>query len=84
MIKFAVMPIEDYDNACDRIRNLTGSNDLIKSGGLADKINYTYAVGASLGEGIGFDRGKEAGFEEGKQSVLANLTDVSKEGWSNE
>ena len=65
MSKFAVMPLTDYQNACDRIRVLTGSSDLIKSGELEKEINATYSVGASLGEQLGFENGKEIGYQEG-------------------
>lgn len=68
MSKLAVMPLEDYDNACDRIRNITGGVDLIKSGELVNEIDNVYDVGLSIG----------------KQIALQSLTDVSKEGWSNE
>ena len=38
MSKLAVMPLEDYQNTCNAIREKTGTTDLIKSGEMAEKI----------------------------------------------
>ena len=38
MSKNAIMPLSDYQNACDAIREKTGTTDLIKSGEMAEKI----------------------------------------------
>lgn len=41
----AVMPLSDYKNTCDKIREKTASTDNIKSGELADKVNEVYERG---------------------------------------
>lgn len=41
----AVMPISDYKNTCDVIREKIGKTDTIKSGELADKIGDVYEKG---------------------------------------
>lgn len=38
MSNFAVMPLIDYQNTCDAIREKTGTTDLVKSGEMAKKI----------------------------------------------
>lgn len=38
MADYAVMPLEDYQKACDAIRVRTGETDPIKSGELATEI----------------------------------------------
>ncbi len=44
-MSFAVMPIEDYKNTCDKVREKTGSEETIKSGELAEKIDEVYLSG---------------------------------------
>lgn len=41
----AVMPLSDYKDTCDKIREKTASTDNIKSGELADKVNEVYEKG---------------------------------------
>ena len=41
----AVMPLLDYKNTCDKIREKTASTDNIKSGELADKVAEVYEKG---------------------------------------
>lgn len=45
MSEYAVMPLSDYQAACDTIRNNTEVEDTIKSGELADKIQSVYESG---------------------------------------
>ena len=47
----AVMPLSDYVNACDTIREKTNSTDTIKSGELANKIDEVYESGKASGGG---------------------------------
>ena len=47
----AVMPLSDYVNACDTIREKTNSTDTIKSGELANKIDEVYEAGKVSGGG---------------------------------
>lgn len=44
-----VMPLSDYDSACDSIREKTETTDLIKSGELPEKINDVYEAGQTQG-----------------------------------
>lgn len=45
MSKRAVMPLTDYENACEKIREKTGTADLIKSGDLSKKIDDVFEKG---------------------------------------
>ena len=44
-MKNAVMPLEDYDAFCDKLRELSGTEDLIKSGEMPEKISEVYEAG---------------------------------------
>lgn len=68
MSKNAVMPLSDYKNACDAIREKTGSTDLIKSGDMAEKI-----MGISGG---GDDGSYNEGFEDGKKAEYDVFWDI--------
>lgn len=46
----AVMPLKDYKDTCDTIREKTGTTELIKSGELADKVSEVYVAGYSESE----------------------------------
>lgn len=50
MSKNAVMPLADYKNACDNIREKTETTEAIKSGELSEKINDVYEAGQAQGE----------------------------------
>ena len=41
----AVMPKQDYSNVCEKIRELTDSTDVVKSGELPDKVAEVYEAG---------------------------------------
>ena len=45
----AVMPLNDYVSACDKIREKTGKTELIKSGELAERIDDVYRKGTEFG-----------------------------------
>lgn len=45
MSKNAVMPMDDYVATCDKIREKTGTEDLIKSGELTEKIDGVFEAG---------------------------------------
>lgn len=45
MSDYAVMPIKDYKNACDAVREKTGKTDKIMSGNMAAKITEVFDVG---------------------------------------
>ena len=59
-MKQATMPLTDYQNACDAIREKTGTTDLIKSGEMAEKI-----MGISGGSE---DGSYDEGFKDGKKA----------------
>ena len=44
-IQIASMPLEDYKSACDTIREITNSPEVITSGELAEKIEEVFEVG---------------------------------------
>ncbi len=46
MNEFAVMPLNDYRNICDAIREKTATTENIKSGDMPEKINEVYESGA--------------------------------------
>lgn len=45
MSEYAVMPVTDYINTCEKIREKTSSTAVIKSGEMADKIEKVYEKG---------------------------------------
>ena len=49
MSKKAVMPLNEYVSACDKIREKTETTDLIKSGELPEKIDEVYEAGKAQG-----------------------------------
>ncbi|MEE0946140.1 MAG: hypothetical protein U0M42_04840 [Acutalibacteraceae bacterium] len=49
MSEYAVMPLNDYINACNKIREKTNSNNEIKSGELSDNIEAVYSGGYQKG-----------------------------------
>ena len=53
MSKHAVMPLTDYINACNTVREKTGDTDVIKSGDLPQKIEGVYSKGYEEGEDAG-------------------------------
>ena len=67
------------------VRYVTITND--ENGywnGYVDGEEAGFEEGYSTGYDDGYIVGETQGYLAGEQSVLANLTDVSKEGWSNE
>ncbi len=45
MREYAVMPLQDYINTCDNIREKTSTTENIKSGDLPEKVNAVYKAG---------------------------------------
>ncbi len=72
MSKYAVMPITDYSQICDAIRENTSGDGPIKSGDIPEKITEIYAyahdTGYDTGYGEGHQDGHELGIKEGKQA----------------
>lgn len=50
MIKQAIMPLNDYVDICDKIREKTEIEDVITSGELSEKIDAVYEAGQAQGE----------------------------------
>lgn len=51
MAEYAVMPLADYEDACDAVREKTGGTDTIKSGELGAQIRGISGGGGSGGGG---------------------------------
>ena len=62
---YAVMPKDDYEHACDVLREYTGDSEPIKSGDLEQNIDKVYDAGAAVGEETGFSRGYKEGQAQG-------------------
>lgn len=45
MSEFAVMPMDDYKDICDKLREKTDTSDAIKSGEMVEKIDEVYTAG---------------------------------------
>lgn len=48
-MSFAVMPLADYKNTCDKVREKTGTEDAIKSGELAGEVEKVFEAGKDKG-----------------------------------
>jgi hypothetical protein len=60
MTEYAVMPLTDYVNSCDKIREKTNKTEKIKSGEVTEKINEVYEVGYEQGRKAEYDAFWEA------------------------
>ena len=74
MSKYAVMPLEDYKNACDMIRNQATEHNFgkIKSGELADRILNVYEDGEKYGyeqAELKYENDFSDGYAEGRNSA---------------
>ena len=74
----AVMPLSDYVDVCDKIREKTESTDTIKSGDLADKIDEVYEAGKASGGGDSYydtfwDSFQENGNRTNYRNAFANV-----------
>ena len=86
--KLAIMPLEHYQNACDKIKEKTNTEDLIKSGELTEKIVRVFEVGknaewneikgTSSGEIIGINDISPIEHEMGVKIRGKNLIDYTK------
>ena len=52
MSNYAVMPMNDYKNACDKIREKCLESDTITSGELSKKIDDVYETGVAFAKDI--------------------------------
>lgn len=73
MKKNAIMPLNDYVAACDTIRVLLNSTDIIKSNELPRNIRNVHAAGSDVGYEIGFDEGKQIENQEFWTNFLSGL-----------
>lgn len=62
---YAVMPKEDYEHACDVLREYTGEGEPIKSGELEENIDKVYDAGSAAGEEKGYSIGYTDGHVQG-------------------
>lgn len=62
---YAVMPKEDYEHACDVLREYTGEGEPIKSGDLEENIDKVYDAGSAAGEEKGYSTGYKDGHAQG-------------------
>lgn len=74
---YAVMPKEDYEHACDVLREYTGEDELIKSGELPENIDKVYDAGSAAGEEKGYSKGYSAGHAQGVIDGVAKTNDAT-------
>lgn len=74
---YAVMPKEDYEHACDVLREYTGEDELIKSGELPENIDKVYDAGSAAGEEKGYSIGYSAGHAQGVIDGVAKTNDAT-------
>ena len=74
---YAVMPKEDYEHACDVLREYTGEDELIKSGELPENIDKVYDAGSAAGEEKGYSKGYSAGHAQGVIEGVAKTNDAT-------
>lgn len=74
---YAVMPKEDYEHACDVLREYSGENELIKSGELPENIDKVYDAGSAAGEEKGYSIGYSAGHAQGVIDGVAKTNDAT-------
>ena len=86
MSKYAVMPLSDYDNACDKIREKTETAEPIKSGEFAGKVEDVYNEGLVEGIEQGAVNEKKRWWgiyqENGNRTDCANM--FSGKGWNDQ
>ena len=74
---YAVMPKDDYEHACDVLREYTGESELIKSGELEENIDKVYDAGAAAGEEKGYFKGYGEGHTAGVADGLAKTNSAT-------
>ena len=73
--QYAIMPLEDYTNICDKIREKTGVASVIKSSELTTKVEEVYSIGYEDGTNSGgYNEGYEAGQSEKEREMWDTLT----------
>lgn len=72
MSEYAVMPLNDYVDACDSIRGKTQKTENIKSSELPNKINEVYETGKQVGHAEGYNAGYNEGWDNGETQGYEN------------
>ena len=60
MAEYAVMPLADYEDACDAVREKTGGTDVIKSGELGTQIRGISGGGSGEGKVVHFSTSQDS------------------------
>lgn len=74
---YAVMPKEDYENACDALREYTGELEPIRSGELEENIDKVYEAGSAAGEDKGYSTGYSTGHAQGVIDGVKKTNDAT-------
>lgn len=77
----AIMPMADYENTCDKIREKTETTDLIKSGELPEKIDEVFEAGKDAEWGSFWDAFQDYGNRRYYYSAFASINGTSY-GWN--
>lgn len=72
MNEYAVMPLNDYVNTCDMIRQKTKGTSAIKSGDLPEKVGDVFNAGVDKGWEDAYGQGYEEGWEDGEAQGYVN------------
>ena len=68
MSKYAVMPLSDYVDTCDVIREKTQNPNAITSSEMPMKVREVFYTGANEGYTAGYNQGEGDGYEKGRDS----------------
>lgn len=74
---YAVMPKQDYEHACDVLREYTGESEPIKSGDLEENIDKVFVAGTAAGEEKGYGNGYNAGHVAGVAEGVAKTNSAT-------
>lgn len=72
MNRNAVMPLDDYKNVCDKVREKLGTEDLIKSGEMPERIEAVYDEGQIAGQKAEYDKFWDVYQENGERKNYQN------------
>ena len=79
-MKKAIMPMSDYKNACDQIREITGETQAITSDKLVPEIKKVQRAAEAAGETKGYASGYSEGKTDGREEVVgvSNQTTIDE------
>lgn len=79
-MKKAIMPMSDYKNACDQIREITGETQAITSDKLVPEIKKVQQAAEAAGETKGYASGYSKGKTDGRAEVVgeSNQTTIDE------